>query len=215
MIYNHKLTYVGDRDAALKYIAELKSKTPNFTLIDVGANANPWTVDYVTHVVDVEPQTMNVKHFTGNISDIQVWDEVLEYVKVHGKFDFLVSTHTIEDISAASLACTMFSRIAKEGFIAIPSKYKELSRFQGPWRGYIHHRWIYDVRGDQFLGYPKQSFIDYMAYIEDWANKNAPEGRDELQLFWKDELKLNIVNHDHLGPTGEAVMGYYYQLVTP
>ena len=214
MIYNHKVTPFGEREPALKYIDELKNKTPNFTLIDVGANANPWTKDYVTHVIDIEPQTLNVKHFTGNISDVPVWNEVLEYVKEHGKFDFLVSTHTIEDISAALLACGMFSRIAKEGFIAIPSKYQELSRHEGPWRGYIHHRWIYDIKNDQFWGYPKQSFIEYMPYIEEWTQFNSRIGREELQFFWKDELKLNVVNHDHLGPTWLAVTNYYRELVT-
>ena len=52
MIYNDKLTAIGDRVLALDYIKNLKEKTPNFTLIDVGANANPWTKDYITHVVD-------------------------------------------------------------------------------------------------------------------------------------------------------------------
>ena len=61
MIYNDKLTAIGDRVLALDYIKNLKQNTPNFTLIDVGANANPWTKDYITHVVDIEPCNLGQK----------------------------------------------------------------------------------------------------------------------------------------------------------
>lgn len=214
MIYNDKLTAIGDRVLALDYIKNLKEKTPNFTLIDVGANANPWTKDYITHAVDIEKCNLGQKQFIGNISDVDVWNEVLDYVEKHGKFDFLVSTHTIEDISAAPMVCNMFSRIAKQGFIAIPSKYSELHCHEGPWRGYIHHRWIYDIKDGNFIGYPKQSFLEYMTYIDEWVRKNPKDGKEELQFFWKDEIKLNVVNNDHLGPTWSAVVNYYKQLVS-
>ena len=214
MIYNDRLTFIGDRKNAIAYIGDLKERTPNFTLIDVGANANPWTKDYITHVVDIEPCNLGQRQFRGNISDVDVWTEIIEYVEKHGKFDFLVSTHTIEDISAAPMVCNMFTRIAKEGFIAIPSKHSELHRHEGPWRGYIHHRWIYDIKDGNFLGYPKQCFLEHMGYIDEWTIKNPKQGREELQFFWKDEIKLNVVNNDHLGPTWNAVVGYYKQLVS-
>ncbi len=213
MIYNQRLTTIGDLASALQYLAELKAKNPGMTLLDVGASANPWSGDYITHVVDVENRGVKAQHFIGNISDRKVWDEVLEYVKVHGKFDFLVSTHTLEDISAAALCCNMFSLIAKEGYIAIPSKYAELSKPEGEWLGYIHHRWIYDMEGDKFMGYPKQNFLEYMPYVHDWAGKNPRAGREELQFFWKDDVYLNVVNGDLLGPTQHHVIDYYRALV--
>ena len=109
----------------------------------------------------------------------------------------------------------LFNVIASlEGFIAIPSKHSELHRHEGPWRGYIHHRWIYDIKDGNFLGYPKQCFLEHMGYIDEWTIKNPKQGREELQFFWKDEIKLNVVNNDHLGPTWNAVVGYYKQLVS-
>jgi hypothetical protein len=214
MIYEAKLTTLHDRALALSQIQKLKRETPNFTLIDVGANANPWTRDFVTHVIDIEPCSLDVKQFRGNISDVEVWVEVVDHVEKNGKFDFLVSTHTIEDISAAPMVCGMFTRIAKAGFIAVPSKYSELSRHEGPWRGYIHHRWIYDIKHDNLLGYPKQPFVEYMQYMDDWVEKNPKAGREELQFFWKDEIHLNVVNNDHLGPSWAHVVEYYKQLIS-
>lgn len=208
-----KLTFIGDRSEALAKIESIYNSTPNFTLIDVGASANPWTKPYLTHVIDIEPSNLNVHQFVGNISTADVWNEVLEYVEENGKFEFLVSTHTIEDISAAPMVCQMFSKIAKRGFIAIPSKYIELSRHEGPWRGFIHHRWIYDTDGSTLIAYPKQSFIEYVRYFDEWVAANPREGRDELQFFWEDEIPLRVVNRDHLGPTWSAVIEYYKELV--
>jgi hypothetical protein len=123
MIYNQKFTSIGDRTDVLQLLSELKSNKPNFTLIDVGASANPWTRGFVTHIVDIESGPLPAKYFTGNISDYEVWNQVLEYIKQHGKFDFANCTHTLEDISAAKLVCAMLSKIANQGFVAVPSKF--------------------------------------------------------------------------------------------
>lgn len=213
MIYNEKLTTIGDRSQVLQYLADKKSRNPNMTLIDVGATANPWSKDYLTHIVDIKSGDLNVKYFTGNVSDVDVWNEVLDYVSMHGKFDFLVATHLLEDISAAVMVCNMFSRIAKEGFIAVPSKYSELSFAESNiWRGYIHHRWIYDMKNGNFVGYPKQTFLEHMSYVKEWADTNRKIGREELQFFWKNDIRLHAVNGDLLGPTIDAVIDYYKEL---
>ncbi len=212
MIYDIRLTTIEDRKYALEHIGRLKSQKQNFTLIDIGCSANPWTKDYVTHIVDIKTSGMGVTEFIGNISDAEVWNEVLEYVSKNGKFDFLVATHTIEDISGAALVCNMFSKVAKEGYIAVPSKYFELSRHEGAWIGCIHHRWIYDIDNNELVGYPKQNFLEHMGYINDWTNHNHRNGREELQFFWKDDLPFRVVNDDYLGPNITSVIDYYKNL---
>jgi hypothetical protein len=137
-----------------------------------------------------------------------------DYVKQHGKFDFLICTHTLEDAGPAPMICDMFGRMAKEGYIATPSKYAELNKHEGNWRGHIHHRWIFDSKNDVVIGYPKQSFLENVPYIEDWVKNNPMAGRTELQYFWKDEVGLRVVNNDHLGPTIKDVLRYYTELVT-
>ena len=214
MITKTKVCRIQTRSEVLDEIRSIKNSKPDFTLIDVGASASPWSKEFLTHIVDIEKSSLPVKQFRGNISMRQVWDEVLEYVNVHGKFDYLVSTHTIEDISSAPMVCDMFGRIAKQGFIAVPSKYAELSRHDGFWRGWCHHRWIFDVSDTHFIGYPKQGFIEYISDFDDWCRKNPMPDRDELQVYWKDDIKLHVVNNDHLGPTNHDVIGYYKALLT-
>lgn len=214
MITKTKVCRINSRSEALEEIRSIKNTKADFSLIDVGASANPWSKEFITHTVDIEKTNLICKQFIGNISKKDVWDEVLNYVEVYGKFDYLVSTHTIEDISAAPMVCDMFGRIAKQGFIAIPSKYAELSRHDGFWRGWLHHRWIFDVIDNNFIGYPKQGFIEYLTDIDEWCRNNPMPDRDELQVYWKDDIKLNVVNNDHLGPTKDAVIDYYRRLLT-
>lgn len=214
MIYNEKLTNVGDRIEVLELLKQLKNEKSDFTLIDVGAAANPWTMEYVTHIVDIQGGNLPAKYFQGNISDYSVWETILDYVEKNGKFDFASCTHTLEDISSAKMVCNMISRIAKRGFVAIPSKFAELSNLESSnWLGYIHHRWVYDSKDGKFIGYPKQSFLENFQKFKDWSRNNPREGREELQFFWKDDFTLDVVNNDLLGPTINAVIGYYDELI--
>ena len=215
MIYNHRYNGRVDRTTALAKIASLKNEIgESFTLIDVGGWAGSWVNEYHTHIVDIEKgDDPKVHYFTGNISNIGVWEEVLAYVKEHGKFDFCTCTHTLEDISGAMLACEMLSRISEKGYIAVPSKYAELRKLQeNPqafWRGWVHHRWIYDAVDGQFIGYPKIPLLEYSKEIDTWTEKNSQEGRVELEFFWANAINLKIINNDHLRPDVYSILDFY------
>ena len=154
--------------------------------------------------------------FIGNISTYDVWEQVLNYVNDNGKFDFAICTHTLEDISSPQMVCNLLPRIAKEGYIAVPSKYMELSRHEGyspcsgyiggcgGYRGWVHHRWIFNKEGNDFVAYPKIPLTEYI----DLSNmKNRTE--QDLRFFWKDSFELKVVNNDWLGPTDAAVRDLY------
>jgi hypothetical protein len=224
MIYNTRITKSFYRDEVLSLLEKKRSENPNLRVIDVGGVMGCWAREYVTHILDIIPPTNELhspapkegtKYFLGEMCNLPVWLEVEKEVQENGKFDFLISTHTIEDVSSISFLGEMFSLVAKEGFIAVPSKYVELNRFSDQaFRGYIHHRWVFDSRGDNITAYPKQCFVEYMPYIDEWTQKNPrTEDNSELQFFWKDELNINIVNNDILGPSPQAVMEYYKKLV--
>jgi hypothetical protein len=203
MIYNFKYSINWDRHEVLEY---LKSK--NFKrVIDIGATANGWSVEYITHYMDINAWNTDVIGFHGNICLYSTWKSVLEDVANNGKFDFAICSHTLEDISSPQFVSEMICEIANEGFVAVPSKNVELSRnVNGSYYGHVHHRWIYNKEDNKFVAYPKLNFIEH----RDWSSiVSRHHGHNELCFFWKDDFKFNIVNNDYMGPSADAVYEYF------
>ena len=63
-----------------------------------------------------------------------------------GQFDFVTCVHTLEDVRDPIWVCRELNRVARAGYIEVPSRLEEQSYgFQGPWVGWGHHRWLVDV----------------------------------------------------------------------
>lgn len=63
-----------------------------------------------------------------------------------GQFDFVVCSHTLEDVRDPVWVCSEINRVGRAGYIEVPSRLEEQSYgFQGPWVGWGHHHWLIDV----------------------------------------------------------------------
>jgi hypothetical protein len=63
-----------------------------------------------------------------------------------GQFDFATCAHTLEDVRDPIWVCHELTRVARAGYIEVPSRLEEHTYgFQGPWVGWGHHRWLIDV----------------------------------------------------------------------
>lgn len=208
MIYNFKYSSLDKREEVLTYLKENNFKR----VIDVGATMNSWSSAFLTHYVDVnEWINSSCKGFHGNICLYSTWEPILKDVEENGLFDFVICSHTLEDIAAPQFVSEMLCKIAKEGFIAVPSKNMELTRnINGPYYGWVHHRWIYNKEGDKFVAYPKLNFLEHYDH-SNIVNKFTSD-INELCFFWKDNFEFNIVNNDYMGPNVEAVYSYFNNL---
>src|SRR3954464_7543467 len=62
------------------------------------------------------------------------------------QFDFAICSHTLEDTRDPIWVCHELQRVARAGYIEVPSRLEERTYgFQGPWVGWGHHRWLCDV----------------------------------------------------------------------
>jgi len=164
---------------------------PKGKVIDIGG-ANSYLHGKLDAVVDIrQPQASAIHTFVGNIDFPEIWDELLKHVKKHGKWDYAVCTHTLEDINNPLLATQMIPEIANAGVIVVPSKYRELSRFSGTFRGYIHHRWIFDIRNDQLIALPKINYIEDPIF--DQMHLLLAE-REELIYEWEGAINMRYLN---------------------
>ncbi len=208
----HQTNPQRQRWNCLEYLDEKKFGT----VIDIGYLENNWSTPWVTHYVNLGHVKDTTKHaFIGNISQYDIWDRLLKYVEEHGKFDFSICTHTLEDISSPQLVCELLPRISKEGYIAVPSKYRELTRRESRtvgmgYQGLIHHRWVFNKEGDSFVGYPKIALLEYMDFDSTFESMFY---LDEFNFFWTDEFELKILDNDMLGGNCFGIRDSYKRLL--
>ena len=205
---NYAYTSLANRKEVLQFLEDRKKRCADFSVIDIGCAVNPWTASVVTATLDKNTRKITQNSFFGDMNKPRDWEQVLDYVDRHGKFSYSVCTHTLEDLAYPILTLEMLPRIAEAGFISVPSKFVELQRgIEGPYRGFIHHRWIFCTVDGQVILVPKIPLVEYLPLdSEQWANN--PENR-ELQIFWRKGLSYSILNDDYLGPNATAVVDMY------
>jgi hypothetical protein len=102
------------------------------------------------------------------------------------QLDFVTCSHTLEDVRDPIWMCSEMNRIAKAGYIEVPSRLEEQSYgFQGPWTGWSHHRWLIDIGENEI------TFVHKSAVVERDDSHFPPGHRDTLSaeervstLFW-------------------------------
>ena len=195
-------------DIAFKYF-ESKFEKGKCRILDVGSGANPWAIEWITHVIDkfVDPSHIknvsknDIKVFNVDIDDPREWEIVLDDVEKNGKYDFVICSHTLEDVNNPKISCEMINKIGKSGYISMPWKYSEMISFENknnfglPYKGYHHHRWIYQIKNDVLIGYPKMNFHDYVDF-----NSNLPSNlkgiafdKYEMVFLWEDSFDYEFV----------------------
>jgi len=192
------------------------------TVVDIGATINPWGGDCITHIVDLHTSSSPKYHqFTGDINEEHVWNDVRKYCadeRNGERFDFSICAHTLEDILNPKFAAQNISTIAKGGYVSMPSKWADLTRSYdlsissrhskhfpnwqsgNQWKGWMHHRWIFDVIDGVLVCVPK---LPYLEYVDTDAYSTKPR---ELSFYWEDSIPVKILNNDFIGPSETEYM---------
>jgi SAM-dependent methyltransferase len=62
------------------------------------------------------------------------------------QFDFVVCSHTLEDVRDPVRVCEELVRVAKAGYVEVPAPIEDLTfGIHGPWVGWSHHHWISEL----------------------------------------------------------------------
>jgi len=214
MLYDILISDVHSyRNAIIETVKQMKRNDPSITVIDIGGSISGWSSTIADAIVDINPvqSETNIRFFKVNINDERSWSSVLDYVKENGKFSYAICSHTIEDICNPACVLRILPEIAVRGTIAVPSKYHEFSRVEGPYLGYIHHRWIYDIRNGKLIGYPKLGFLEHYTKLHSLARKE--DTYSQISFQWDQDIPYSFVNNDYLGPDVNSVCQYYLSLL--
>lgn len=176
------------RSIITQFLVE-KKKDKNFKVLDIGSAADFWTEPFadvtVDYFIDLD---RSKKHFKVNIERESSWKQLLDYVEENGMFDFCTCSHTLEDLYYPFVAFEMIPKVAKQGWIAVPSFHREMGRGDRgqPSKGYDHHRFIYHPNDkNEILAIAKMGHMEYKKY-----NIDVSGNQDELQIFWNKNLSV-------------------------
>jgi hypothetical protein len=184
----------------------------DYKTIDIGASLQFWSYPECKFVADiVKIEQDGVKFFDFNIQDKNTWAELLNYVEEHGKFDYSICSHTLEDVITPTDLLELLPKISKKGYIAIPSKYNEfMFLWDNKYRGNAHHKQIIDVKDDMICIYPKYPFIEVFEETDKVLENNLG---NELVVFWEDEIPYKFFAQDNIFHSdGDLIKQFYKQI---
>lgn len=138
--------------ASVKHISEALGEAD--VVLDVGGWGRPFTrADWVLDLMPYETRGLYGADGSGperfsadtwirrDICDREPWPFE------DGSIDFAICSHTLEDVRDPVWVCAELNRVARAGYVEVPSRLEEQSYgFQGPWVGWGHHHWLIDVR---------------------------------------------------------------------
>jgi hypothetical protein len=184
----------------------------NYKTIDIGASLQFWSYPeckFVADIVKIEQE--GVKFFDFNIQNKNTWTELLNYVEEHGKFDYSICSHTLEDVITPTDLLELLPKISKKGYIAVPSKYNEfMFLWDNKYRGNAHHKQIIDVKDDMICIYPKYPFIEVFEETDKVLENNLG---NELVVFWEDEIPYKFFAQDNIFHSdGDLIKQFYKQI---
>jgi methyltransferase family protein len=143
-----------------------------------------------------------------------------------GQFDFVVCSHTLEDLRDPVWACSEIARVGRAGYIEVPSRLEEQSLgVHGPWAGWSHHHWLIDV-GERSIEFVFKPHLIHARASDHFPARFWPGLSAEQrvsQLWWdgafeaRERLMLNpaeldsyladfvSANHRSRGPLGRLL----------
>ncbi len=140
-------------DAAAQEILDRLAETD--LVLDVGGWAQPfgradWVIDLMPHatrglygeVIGGAERFSEETWVTRDICDRSPWpfDDA--------QFDVAICSHTLEDVRDPLWVCSELERVARAGYVEVPSRLEEQCfGVHGPWVGWSHHHWLTEVRG--------------------------------------------------------------------
>jgi hypothetical protein len=113
------------------------------------------------------------------------------------QFDFVICSHTLEDIRDPLWVCAELIRVGKAGYIEVPSRVFESTRgVERPQTaGLSHHRWLIDIDGDEIRFLLKYHFIhSHWRYnLSNAYLRSLPPEAAVQWLWWNGDFRFSEV----------------------
>jgi len=129
------------------------------------------------------------------------------------QFDFVVCSHTLEDIRDPIWVCSEINRIGKAGYLETPSRLEEQSYgIQGPWVGWGHHRWLVEMDPAQGVTFVFKHHVMHGRESDHFPRgfwQRLPEDERVARLWWEGSFEYR----EHIFTAPEELDAYLADFV--
>ena len=174
--------------------------SPEDIVLDIGGWACPF--NRANYILDVEPyETRGYYGASGPAQggereffhkDTWIQRDLCErapFPFADKEINFVICSHTLEDVRDPLWVCSEMIRVAKRGYLEVPSRVAESCRGIEPGQvGWSHHRWLVDIHGKSV-----RFLMKYHVIHSHWRFslprsylRRLPEDQRVQWLFWED-----------------------------
>ena len=194
-------------------------------VVDIGGWARPF--NYATHVMDAQPYDTRGRYGTPQGGpqerfDASTW--IQRDICSHEQYpfddktvDFVICSHTLEDVRDPIWVCSEMIRIAKRGYIEVPSRLAESCRGVEPGQvGWSHHRWLIEIADSDVTFLMKYHMIHSRKRYSlpaSYLRNLSPSDRVQW-LFWDEQFSYRERTIHGLGNIAEE-LERFVELVHP
>jgi hypothetical protein len=129
------------------------------------------------------------------------------------ELDFVVCSHVLEDVRDPLWVCSEMVRIAKRGYLEVPSRVAESTYGREPGQvGWTHHRWLIDIEPDagrvRFMQKYHMIHSHWRFSVPVRYLRRLPEEKQVQWLFWDGAFAFEEVIYVTLGEISADLEGF-------
>jgi hypothetical protein len=186
--------------------------TPSDVVLDIGGWAHPF--NRANYIMDAEPYETRgyynrrlaknnplpplggtVEHFTRDTWIRRDICDKTPYLFSNKSIDLVICSHTLEDVRDPLWVCSEMIRIAKAGYLEIPSRLWESCRGHKPGiAGLSHHRWLIDIEDNRLR------FLQKFHRVHNWQYSlpasvlhRLSESESVSWMFWQESFEFSEI----------------------
>jgi hypothetical protein len=210
----------------------LDTLSPTDVVLDIGGWASPF--NRANYILDAEPyetrgfyrtfggapfQGPAEEHFTKATWIQRDICDHTPYPFADKSIEFVICSHTLEDVRDPLWVCREMARIARRGYIETPSRIAETTRgWEHPrLAGLSHHRWFVDMSDSRVRFTMKFHRVHShwrLSFPHDYLLSLPPEERVQW-LFWEDRFDVEEVVTIHSPAEIDAELERFVTLTRP
>lgn len=201
----------------------LRSLGPEDRVLDVGGWARPFArADWVLDLEPYETRGLygcDVASRAEERFTAETWTRLdlcatTPWPFADHAFDFAICSHTLEDVRDPVRVCEELQRVARAGYVEVPSRTEEqCPEIQGPWVGWGHHHWLCDVDPDGISFTFKHHILNGREDLQvprRVRDALGPEGRVQT-LWWERSFRAQ----ERVWVDSEGLDAYLREVVPP